>query len=160
MTNPSTVWTQLALGLSPIGSIPFVDTDGVSITTDVGNYKYTSQGALGSGQPSTSTFALFQLTVKGSLRVGYIDNTGQPPALGIFISQPSGRVIIPSGANIVIVSNPYAFSNSIILAQLESADATLTRVVVTAHASGVFSITGNANATANCIVRFIIFNGF
>ena len=160
MTNPSTVWTQLALGLSPIGSTPFVDIDGVSVITDVANYVYTSKGALGSGQASTSTFAPFQLTVRGGLRVGYIDNTGQPATTNITISQPSGRVIIPAGQRILIVNNPYAFSNSIVLVQLESADTTLTDCVVTAHANGVFSITGNANATANCIARFIIFNGF
>lgn len=35
MGNPSNIWTQLSLPLSPSGSIPYVDSDGITIVTKV-----------------------------------------------------------------------------------------------------------------------------
>ncbi len=43
-SNPSTVWGQLALPFSPVGSMPFVYTDGVTIQTAVG-YLWWNQAA-------------------------------------------------------------------------------------------------------------------
>lgn len=42
MTNPSTIWTQLAIPNPASGGIPFVATDNVSIATDVLNFYYDS----------------------------------------------------------------------------------------------------------------------
>lgn len=46
MSNPSTIWGQLSLPLSPVGAIPFVSTDTVSILTDVLNLWYDSVGLM------------------------------------------------------------------------------------------------------------------
>lgn len=40
MSNPSTIWAQLSLPAAAAGSIPFVDTDNETITTDVTNLAY------------------------------------------------------------------------------------------------------------------------
>lgn len=74
----------------------------------------------------------------------------------VTINKPCGRVNIAAGASSVVVTNALVSPNSIVIAQLAAIDATLTYVKAVVPASGSFTITGNANATANCAVNFLV----
>lgn len=150
MSNPSTVWTQLSLPNPSQGSLPYVDTDGVSVVTDVVNYFYSQGLAQLSG-----SICPYQLTVYGGVRVGYTDATATPGAATI--NKTVGRVKIAAGQSTLVVTSSYCFATSIVQLQLETADATLTRAIVTPTAGG-FIITGNAVATAAVTVNFLITN--
>lgn len=152
MTNPSTVWAQLALPNPPAGSLPFVSSDGATIVTDVLNLMYS--GGLSSYAGSQ---APLQLTVFGGVRVGYSDTTAVPGAA--VINKPAGRVKIAAGQTTLVVTSSYAFATSIIRLIIETADATLTRCIPV-PAAGSFTITGNAAATAAVTISFTIENVF
>ena len=150
MSNPSTIWAQLAIPNPPIGGVPFVFTDNATIVTDTVNFNYTQLGASLSG-----TLQNYQLTVYGGFRIAYSDTTSIPGAATI--NKPAGRVKIAAGASTVVVTNAYCFASSIVQVQLEAADATLTRAIVT-PANGSFTITGNAAATTATQVTFVVTN--
>jgi hypothetical protein len=73
------------------------------------------------------------------------------------INKPSGSVIIASAASSLVVTNSLVDANSVILACVASNDATLKSVSVDA-ATGSFTIYGNAAATANTRVNFMVSN--
>lgn len=74
----------------------------------------------------------------------------------VTINKPCGRAIIALGAASVVVTNSLVTANSIVIAQLAAIDATLTFVKAVVAGAGTFTITGNANATANCAVNFLV----
>lgn len=150
MSTPSTVWAQLSTPNSPVGSVTFVGIDGTVINTDVANFKYT-----GPGGDTSGTNLLGQLTLGSGLRVGYQDKQTTPG--NVTINEVSGRVTIPAGSSFITVTNSKCFGVSLVFIQLLSADATLTRIVPVA-ADGVFTLSGNAAATANVVVQFFIVN--
>lgn len=154
MSNPSTVWAQLSLPLSPVGSLPFVGLDGVTITTDVGNFKYTYTGDVAIG---TGTFLAGQLSVQYGLRVNFADTTAVPG--NAVINNVAGRVKFAAAASVIVVTCSKCFANSIIRARIEGAfDATAQRVQVTAQAAGSFTLALNAAATLSVVVSFDILN--
>lgn len=148
MANPSTIWAQLALPYSPVGCVPFVADDGVTIVTDVLNFNYCSTTAT----PSTPDVKPNQLTVAGGIRVRYTDAT---LSLTPLINKPAGLVAIGAGANSVAVTCSYCTLRSLVFLQIKTPDATLTRVTVQV-ADGIFLITGNANATGAVTIEFFI----
>lgn len=152
MTNPSTVWTQLSMPNPPQASIPFVTTDGATIVTDVLNFFY-SQGL----SALSGSICNYQLTVYGGVRKAYTDTTATPGA--VTINKSAGRVKLAAGQTSLVVTSSYAFASSIIKLQLETADATLTRVIPV-PAAGSFTITGNAACTAAVNITFVIENVF
>lgn len=291
MTNPSTVWTQLALPLPAVGAIPWVDVDGASINIDVGNFFWNSPSKLlsiktnsdqsgtdalntylqqdsylsvpaqlagGPGQnaqmaghtvsSSNGTGLLPTSNVNGdwighfsgwSYQVGYttgtykmlageairaagatvgnlggelhwftaadggalvdrvtLDNLGRyiPTTAGqqltgvataasaqlgkanqgfsqlnldyaisgiagaVTINKPAGFANIALGAASVVVTNSLVTVNSIVMAQLAFLDATLINIKCVVTAAGSFTITGNANATAQTKVSFLVIN--
>lgn len=151
MSNPSTIWTSLSLPLSPSGAIPFVDTDQVSIITDVGNLKYSS----GSSTADGAGVLPYQLKVTNGLRLGYAASAsvGTPVA----INSITGRFTIGAGNATKVITNTLVVTTSVVQFQLENNDATLTRVIATI-ANGQFTVTGNAAATGNVVVSFVITN--
>lgn len=154
MSNPSTVWSQLSLPYSPVGSIPFVDEDGVTIVTDILNFLYTQDGDVNIG---TGSRIASQLTVTNGVRVAYTDSTGTPGAATI--NKTAGRVKFAAAAVTLVVTNNTCFATSIINVNLEgAADATATRAFVSAQINGSFTITLNAAATAATTVSFQITN--
>lgn len=154
MTNPSTVWTQLAMPNPAMSSIPFVATDNASIITDVLNFNYTSGLA-----PLTGTNAAFQLTAAGGVRYSYLDLSAAP-AVAVTVNKTAGRIAIPAGSRTVVVTCPgYAFPSSFIQCQIETQDATLTSVIPI-PALGSFQIQGNANATGIVKVSYVVDNVF
>jgi hypothetical protein len=154
--SQSTIWTQLSSPNSPAGSIPYVTSDGVTIGTDVLNLSYFDGKTT---PPVNSSIKPFQLTVEGGLRECSDDLTQQPAAANYTINKPIGKVLIPAGALTTRVSNTYCAPGAIVLLQLETNDATLTHVIP-ALGNGAFNINGNAVATANVRVAFMIVNTF
>lgn len=154
MSNPSTVWAQLSLPASPVGAIPFVFTDGVTIMVDPTNFKYTQAADTLLG---TSSYLAYQLTIANGIRVSYADTTATPGAATI--NKIAGRVRFAAAASALVVTNSNVFATSIIIPVIEGAfDATATRVQVSAQANGSFTLTLNAAATAPLTVSFVIIN--
>lgn len=152
----STVWTQLSSPNSPAGSVPFVDQDNVSIKTDVLNFKYIVDEPLAN---LTGSFRPKQLTVDGGLRVCYTDTTATITPTVITIDKPAGKFIMPAGQTNIRINNTYCAPGAIILLQIESNDATMD-FVFPALGNNTFVVQGNAPATSNCRIAFIIFNTF
>jgi hypothetical protein len=152
MSNPSTVWTQLASPVSPVGSVPFVDVDSATIITDVTHLSYLGPN----DTPDVSTQELAsQLTVTNAVRSGYTDTTAAPGAATI--NKTRGRVKFAAASTTLVVTSNCVFTNSIINLNLEGAfDATATRAQVTAQAAGSFTISLNAACTAALTVSFSV----
>lgn len=151
MSNPSTIWSQLSLPNSPIGSTPYVDIDGVSIVTDVLNYFYQSATA---ALPATAVGLLAnQLTIKNGVRIRYTDISGIP-GNGV-AATIAGRAAFALGTLAVSITGAPVVVGDIIELNLESLDATLTRAIAVCTVAGTITITGNANATA--IAKFSYF---
>lgn len=152
MGNPSSVWTQLALPTSPIGSIPFVDLDGISIVTDVLNWRYTAEGAELSG-----TLAPYQLTIRGGLRVAATLNSLRGTTGTA--TKVAGRNVLASGNSSFVVTNvDYLTNSSIVSLTVESDDSTLKSLVVSARTDATFTVKGNAAATADVTFSWVITN--
>lgn len=149
MGNPSSFWTQLALPNPPSGSIPWVDSDNASISVDFQNFYYSGPIAdptvFSSTDPRAST-SIFdsQLTVKNGVRRHYLDTSAAPG--NAVANATAGRSAFAAGASVVTITDSYVTATSLIDAQLETADATLNRLIVT-PGPGSFTVTGNANAT-------------
>lgn len=73
----------------------------------------------------------------------------------VTINKPSGSVIIGAGTSSVVVTNSLVDANTHIVATVQTNDSTLKTVTVV-PAAGSFTITGNANATANTTIRWTI----
>jgi len=152
---PSTVWATLSMPSPPVGSIPFVDTDGSSIITDIAHFFYTALGALS----SSAAFNRFpyQLTAWGGIRMGGVILTGITGT--ITVNAPAGSVTIPAGTFLLTVHCSYVkFGATIVIPTLRTLDNTLTRLIVSTVANGQFILFGNAAATADVNVDFVVFN--
>lgn len=156
MGNPSTVWADLALPNPPVGSIPFVYTDGASIVTDVIDFFFQS---LTAPVPVVSNVALLgilpaQLTILNGIRKAYSDTTGVPGAA--VINKTAGRVKFAAGQTTLVVTCNCCTATSIISAQLEGAfDATAKKINVTPGV-GTFTLTLDAACTAAVTATFNI----
>src|SRR5690242_8139671 len=159
MVNPSNIWADLATPNPSIGSLPFVDIDGATITTDVLNFFYQSSTASIPVVANVKLAAILanQLTVLNGLRSKYVDKTAVAGAATI--NAIAGRIKIAAGQTSAVVTNNCAFATSIISVQIEGAfDATATAVRVSVQADGSFTVTLNAAATAAVVVSFYIHN--
>lgn len=90
--------------------------------------------------------------------LNYLDSSGTPG--NVTNSNPKGRVAIAAGASSIVVTNTLSTATSTVYAVINqaSADATLTQIVRVSCAAGSFTIFGNANATANTVVDFVLVN--
>lgn len=151
MSNPSLVWASLAVPYPASGGVTFIDTDNATAIIDVVNFKYTKLGAnlFGSAMP-------YQLTVAGGLLLGYSDLTNAP-SVAVTLHKPSGRVTMPSGASNMTITNKYVFESSIVLLQIEEADATMTRIYPVTF-SGAVEVVGNAAAASTMDFVFVVIN--
>lgn len=95
-------------------------------------------------------------TADGGLTIEYTDSSGAPGAATI--NKPAGKVAIALGAASVVVTNSFVTSDSIVLAVVQTADATLTFIKSVVPGAGSFTITGNAAATAATTVAFVVLN--
>lgn len=74
----------------------------------------------------------------------------------VAINKPAGAGNIALGAASIVVTNSLVTANSLVLAWLMQTDATLTFIKSVIPAAGSFTVTGNANATANCKFGFLV----
>jgi hypothetical protein len=71
------------------------------------------------------------------------------------LSGPSGQVTIPAASSSGTLTDPRITSTTVVLAQLQTVDVTLTRIVATPGA-GVCTFTGNAVATIPVVIGYVI----
>lgn len=91
----------------------------------------------------------------GAIYTGYSDSSGTPGAATI--NKISGKAAIASAASSVVITNVHVSASSVVLITPMDIDATLTRWSVT-PASGSFTVTGNAAATATWKFAFLVIN--
>lgn len=116
-------------------------------------------------KPTTAGVAAVGAVASASARLGApnfgwaalsLDYALSAAAGAVIINKPAGQAKIALGAASVVVTNSLVTANSIVLAQLATADATLTFIKSVVCAAGSFTVTGNANATADTKVSFIV----
>lgn len=149
MSNPSTVWTALSLPTSPVGSIPFVDTDGVTIITDVANFFYNDTGST-----LNNTFNN-QLKAIGGLAVKFTDSTSAPvnPAFHLTVA---GRAKFVGTQVSQTISNPRCLATSLVLVVLERNDPTIGMSVIPANGSFTVYTTSNAGVTFSYFILNLV----
>jgi len=147
----STVWTQLALPLSPAGCIPFVFADNVSIDIDPNNFMYTPSGA-----PLSGTLNEYQHTMAGGIRVGWLNNS-QTDTSPRTMHSPSGSLTIPAAATSVTITNRYCHTNSLEFLQKRTNNTGVINIGPQVS-EGSFNIVCDAAPTANTRVDFFIVN--
>lgn len=103
---------------------------------------------------NTSTLTLYTL-VQQSPGALYTDTSGTPGSATA--NTASGRSAIALGASAATITSDQCFTTSVVLAQLEDLDATLTRIKVV-PGNGSFVVTGDATATAATKFRWVIVN--
>lgn len=74
----------------------------------------------------------------------------------VTINAPAGIVQIGVGTKSVVVTNSLCTVNSVVLAMLQTVDATLTQLLTVVPNAGFFTITGNVNATGACKIGFLL----
>lgn len=136
----STVWAQLTAPVSPVGSIPYVYADAATIATDVSNLQWDATN--------------LRLISTNGLEQTYSDISTTPAAAGT-INNSAGRFAFSAATTIFTLTNTLAAVGDIVLFSLETADATLTRLIAVAGA-GFITFTGNAAATGITKVTFAL----
>ena len=106
----------------------------VVLSCQQGSVGYTSDGAV----PTINDFG---------------DLTGTPGSGTT--NAKRGRAVIPAGQSSITITNSLAGQNSLAIVTLETADGTLTRLIV-AVTIGSFTVTGNASATGNTQFSFLV----
>lgn len=134
----SSVWAALALPSPPSGAIPYVYSDNTTIAVDVSNVKYDATN--------------LRLVVTNGIQQTYADITAAPGIIGT-INNSCGRFRITAANSVFTLTNTLAAVGDIVLVSLETADATLTRMIAVA-AAGSILFTGNAAATAAVTISF------
>ncbi len=84
------------------------------------------------------------------------DESGTPGAA--VINRPSGQVAVAIGASSVTVTNDLVTATSVVIATLQSYDATFTQILSVVPGAGSFVITGTAVAAAPTKIGFIVIN--
>lgn len=112
------------------------------------------------------TGQLFSI-VNGAVKLGksnqgfkglHLDYTNSATVGAVTINKPAGSVNIAAGASSVVVTNNLVTAASLVIPFLMQTDATLTFLRACIPAAGSFTINGNANATANCKIGFVVIN--
>lgn len=87
---------------------------------------------------------------------GITDSSGAPG--NVVNNATRGRAAIAAAATACVVTNNQVTANSMVIAVLRSADATLTFIKTVVTAAGSFTVTGNAAATGACPFDFLVVN--
>lgn len=136
----STIWAALATPNPASGSIPFVDTDNASITTDVLNLSYSK--------------ATQDITITNGMVPDSFVNTGASP---VTLNHTAGVVALAAGTSTVVVNNNLIRVGALVFLQRRTNDATAISLAVTIGTSS-FTITSNANATGAVNINFLLVN--
>lgn len=142
MANPSTIWAQLAMPNPPAGSVPFVLSDGITISTDVSNFSYSN------------------VTLDLTLTNGFVPdaalNIGQPSP--VTTNHIVGSVTLAAGTSSVVVNCALLRTGAKVFIQRRATDTTATQLGVVVTAVGQFTINANANATAAVNIDYWVVN--
>lgn len=87
-----------------------------------------------------------------------LDYTNSPTIGAVAINKPAGSGNIAAAAASCVVTNNLVTANSLVIAWLMGIDATLTSIKSIVPGAGSFTVTGNANATANTKFGFLVIN--
>jgi hypothetical protein len=114
--------------------------------SNLGNFEpvVTGVGRLGS---AAKGFAALTLDYTISATIG-----------AVIINKPAGSGNIALGASSVVVTNSLVTANSLVLAWLMQTDGSLLYIKSVIPTNGSFTVTGNANAAANCKFGFLVIN--
>ncbi len=103
---------------------------------------------------NTSTLGAYFVVQQGP-GATYTDTSGTPGSATAHTT--SGRSAVALGASAATITCDKCFATSVVTAQLEDLDGTLTHVKVV-PGNGSFVVTGNATATAACKFRWVVTN--
>lgn len=137
----STIWAALASPNSAAGSIPFVDVDGATITTDVLNLSYSK--------------VTQDLTVTNGFVPDSFPNTGTPSPVNV--NHLYGTVSMAVGTSTVVVNCPLIRAGAKVFVQRQATDTTAVQIAANITV-GSFTITANANATAAFNIEYMVIN--
>lgn len=87
---------------------------------------------------------------------GITDSSGTPG--NVTNNAVRGRAAIAAAGTACVVTSSLVTANSMVIAVLRSADATLTFIKSVVTAAGSFTVTGNAAATGACAFDFLVVN--
>ena len=140
-----------------VASILSSTTFAVSDPSVVGGaYEYYNASAYTTAASSTVTQPVQSIFNESALNTAFTDMSSTPG--NVTIATPSGAAAFSAGTSSITVTNPLVTLNSVILAVLQTADATMTGIRDVIPANGSFTINGNATATATTRVAFQAFN--
>jgi hypothetical protein len=88
--------------------------------------------------------------------LAFQDASGTPGSATV--NADRGRCAFASGQSTLTITNNVVTANSVVMVRLETMDATLTQILLVTPTAGSFTLTGNAAATGNPIVRFFVVN--
>lgn len=142
MANPSTIWAQLAMPNPPAGSVPFVLSDGATISTDVLNFSYSN--------------VTQDLTVTNGIVPDSFSNTGQPSP--VTVNHLIGTVTMGAGTASLVVMASLLRAGAKVFLQRRNTDTTAVQISTTSIGVGTFTITANANATAAINIDYWVIN--
>jgi len=148
-TGPSTL-NGGPLTITPANTSVTISPTGTGVVTIApGSTGTMNNMTIGSATRQTGAFTILTVS-KG-------DSSGTPG--NVTQNAAAGRVAIAAGANNVVVTNNVVGTLSTVFAVISqaAADATLTQIVRVVPAAGSFTIYGNANATANTVVDYLVF---
>jgi len=131
--------------------------------TDTGLYRSAANSiGFASNGANTATLSTTGLAVVGTLTVGGDVSVSKTVTAGATtgaqtINKTAGTVNFAAAATTLVVTNSLVSTSSIIIATVGTADSTMKTVTAVA-ASGSFTLTANAAATAETRVNFIVIN--
>ena len=150
INGPTSMTGAANVTFSPANSNVTISPTGTGVVTIApGSTGTMNNMTIGSATRQTGAFTILTVS-KG-------DSSGTPG--NVTQNAAAGRVAIAAGANNVVVTNNVVGTLSTVFAVISqaAADATLTQIVRVVPAAGSFTIYGNANATANTVVDYLVF---
>ena len=110
-------------------------------------------GSLGSVTPSTIIATTTRIGAGSCVASAIIDSSGTPGNATQSVMR--GRAAFAAAGSTVTITNSICTANASVFVQLQTGDATLTRVTVVPGA-GSFVVTGNAPATGTTVFDYFI----
>lgn len=120
-------------------------------------------GTVGTASLLVTTSAQVQIVNGAVLQYsGALTNTTAGNSTGApgnaTLNTPTGRSAIAAAAASVTITNSLVSATSIVLVALQTADATLNTIRTIIPGAGSFVVTGNAAATGNTNIGWVVFN--
>lgn len=142
--------------LRTLNKATMIGTDTKALAQEDSNFIALGYNVIGKGSNTVNIgdANIVSTSLHGAL---LFDNTVAATTGAQTINKPSGSVIFAAGASSLVVTNSYVTTSSQVFVQVYGSDATFTTARVS-RASGSFTITANAAATAQTTVGFFVIN--